>query len=325
MDFIELPNNYYFFFSVVLTYFIFLFHSLDVKDIKKKVSGIEILFISGAIGVVFYFILKQLTLGIFLPALSVLQNAQIPLTMGYYPPSIIDNAFNIALQFVSIAFCWFFFAIIFYFFCKIIQFCLDPSNIIFPELERFKFIKNNNIRNIALFNIPIVFILLSCLVMILGYDYNFLQMIQGFIDGFQYLLLYDFFYAIYGTIGLLLSIAILFLIIRLLIKELNFLKYFFNFFIYLFTLIDTFFVNSMRAFFTYQTGIIHSNLRQDYIEKWIFKNWKFTIILLVILISSFVFLWHIQPIYFGINCYEHSEVQKVLCLPSGPFISQRLL
>jgi hypothetical protein len=323
MAFTDLPNDYYFFYSVVLTYLIFLFHSLGVDEIKKKVSDVEILFISGAVGIVFYLILKQLTLRVIIPAISVLQNSHIPLTIWYYPPSIIENALSIATQLLVIAFCWLFFGIIFYFFCKIIQFCLDPDNKIFPNLERFKFIKNNNLRTIALFNIPIIFILLSSFVFILGYDYNFLQMIQMFIEGIKYMLLYDLFYAFYGFIGILISIAILLLIIRLLLREIGFLKKIFGFLVNYLKMIDILSVNLSCNFFTYQKAIIHSDLRKDSFEKWIFKNWKLVLAVLGLLILIFLFLSYIQPIYFGMKCDQHTD--KVLCLPSGPFISQRLL
>jgi len=324
MDFTDLPNDYYFFYMVVLTYLIFLFHSLGVDEVKKKVSDVEVLFISGAVGIVFYLILKQLTLEVIIPAISVLQNTQIPLSIWYYPPSIIENAFNITTQLLAIAFCWFFFGIIFYFFCKIIQFCFDPDNKIFSNLDRFKFIKDNNIRTIALFNIPIIFILLSGFVMVLGYDYNFLQMIQAFIEGFQYMLLYDFFYAIYGIIGILISIAILLLIIRLLLREIGFLKQLFGFLANYIKKIDTFFVNFAGGFFIYQKAIIHSNLKRNCFEKWIFNHWKLVLAVLGLLILIFLILSYIQPIYFGMKCYEHPDVHKVLCLPSGPFISQKL-
>jgi len=324
MDFTDLPKDIFFFYTIVLTYFIFLFHSFDIKDIKEKVSGVEILFISGAVGIVFYLFLKQITTEVIIPTISLLQKIQIPLTIWYYPPSIIEYALNIAIQLIIAAICWFTFAIIFYFTCKSIQFCFDPEKKIFPPLNRFKFIEENNIRNIALFRVPIILIYVSCIVIIFGYDYDFLQKMQGFIVSFQYRLLSDFYYALYGFIGILISFAFLFLIVRLLLRELGFLQHLFGFLTIWKKEIEISLENSISNFQKYQDKVIHSNLKRDWIERWIFKHWKWVIAVLGILIIIFLILVYIEPIYFGMKCYVHSDVNKVLCLPKGPFISQKI-
>ena len=324
MDFTDLPKDIFFFYTVVLTYFIFLFHSFDVKDVKEKVSGVEILFISGAVGIVFYLFLKQITIEIIIPTISLLQNIQIPLTIWYDSPTMIEYAINIAIQLIIAAIYWFIFAIIFNFFCKIIQFCFDPENKIYPNLNRFKFIQENNLRNIALFKVPIILICLSFIAIILGFDYDFLQKMERFIVGFQYRLLFDFYYALYGLIGILISIVLLFLLFRILIRELVLFQYLFQLLTICKTKIDTSLENLFRNFFKYQEDIIHSDLKRFWLDKWIFKHWKLVITIIVILIIVFVIIVIIESVYFGMKCYEHSDIHKVLCLPSGPFISQKL-
>lgn len=172
------------FFWTVLAYFIILYHTFDIKEIQNKLKGVELLFISIALGTIFSLIYDFLY-PIFYRIYNWIESLKgasvsLPLTNNPFQPELLSvdryllGYFTIGLGmilFVYLMLTYSSFLII-----KTIQFCFDPNKDIFTKYKRFKVFSDNNITKILLFGFPrllagiILFILMIDL--IIGFVVN---------------------------------------------------------------------------------------------------------------------------------------------------------
>ena len=160
----------------VIAYLIILFHLFNIEQIQLKIKGIEILFVSTALGTLFYgiFLILNATIIGFLYAL--IKNLSVIITTLPFTFNPFIREAHIPFSTSSEIVCLIIFLIafldwivitIFSIVIKIIQFCLDSNNEIFPSIERFKFIQKFNL-NTLITGIPWITFILGFYVLIVS-------------------------------------------------------------------------------------------------------------------------------------------------------------
>jgi hypothetical protein len=290
-------------------------------------NGIEVLFISGAVGIVLYGVLAffgSIVIGSInwiSGNVSTIQNLPIAPSISWnYPPFELTSPFVVISEIFVIAMCWFYISTIIYVFIKVIQYCLDPKKEIFQKLERFEIIKRYQLKEIFHLGIPLILIYLAVLLFLISYGIGFFQNVLDF--KFSYLFyVRQAFFTVYGIVGVILAFFLIYAVSKLLCKHLTL----FLPFVSLLKELDRKNVE--------QTGIIvekmfqqialikESKLRRYVIEKFFYNHWMFAILFFGVLIALFLIMLYIQPIYFPVRCDVIPNASRVICFPEGPFSS----
>jgi hypothetical protein len=290
-------------------------------------NGIEVLFISGAVGIILYCVLAffgSILIGsvnwIF-ENIPTIQNLPIAPSISWtYPSFELTSPFVVITEMLLIAICWGYISTVIYWFIKIIHYCLDPTNEIFAKLERFKIIQQYQINEIFHFGIPLIFFYLAILIYLISYGIGFFQILLDF--KFSYLFyIRQAFFTVYGIVGILLAFFLFYAVFKLLCKQLTIFLPFLSL------------LKELDERNVEQTDIIIGNLvkkiatikasklRRHAIERFFFNHWKYSILFFGVLIALFLIMLYIQPIYFQVKCDVIPNVSRVICFPEGPFSS----
>jgi len=171
-----------FFFWIVISYLIFLFFSFNIEEIKLKVNGVELLFISVASGIIFYFIYEILEPFVIEPlilwyndlnnAVKILPFGPNPIIPGLNPPLTTSSDY-FAIGLVLFTVIYFIFIFLFFIYIKIIKYCLDPSNQIFQKYERFSLLIQYNVIRICSLGIPLIIFFIGSIILFSGLIYGY--------------------------------------------------------------------------------------------------------------------------------------------------------
>lgn len=153
LNFGNTVNDPLFLFWTVVIYLIFIFHSWRIKEIQEDIKGAEILFLSGALGYIFFLLSKVLILPIIqlIPQWLQMLNSAI----HKFIPTFI---FGLYFVFANILIYYVLFIIITLSIISIIQYCLDPKKEIFRDYDRFNIL--NKIIILLKLEIPLILLFL---------------------------------------------------------------------------------------------------------------------------------------------------------------------
>jgi hypothetical protein len=266
-------------------------------------KGVEVLFISGAVGTLVFVVFKVITPLIIDPLIGYytflptsFQILPIAPNMSWPIEGLRDtSAIFIVNAIVLSAILWLIFSSIFYIFIKSIQFCLDPDKSIFTTYSRFSKLKEYNIPHIAAIGIPLLMIYCGLLIYFGTYAMGFLL---GILD-FGFSSFRGMYHIGLSIFAVFISLIIIYFTLKFLIAELKC-------FIPIFKKIDSKNVDLVKRLFDKidrkKTEIGSYNSKCNTIDKWIINHLLFSIIILIILIACFLFLLHYEGILFPMQC-----------------------
>jgi predicted KAP-like P-loop ATPase len=169
-------------FWISFFYLVILFHSFGIGKIWDRINGVELLFLSAVIGYIYY----NASISLIFPLIDFIKKL-----IGLIPtqiPSFI-SILNLQINYTEIASFFVFlfvsiliatisyFIVIFsmYAVIKILEFCLDPQNDIFPYYQRFIFLQKNQIPKTVVFRIPYFLFVIGIICIGLGALVNSVQ------------------------------------------------------------------------------------------------------------------------------------------------------
>lgn len=206
------------FYWVVIAYFILLYHSFDIEKIQVKMRGVEVLFISVALGISLSFIFNLLNplfdfISYWYTELKFVRS--IPFTFNAFQrhshePLTTQMEYYAFFVFI-ILFAYMFTVLSIAIIIKIIQKLLDPKNDIYPGIKRFSIFNDNKIPEFVIWGIPRLISTIGFLILFLGltvgYALNISEItlsVEGF---FQILLALTFTIFEIGVVIMLLNVV----------------------------------------------------------------------------------------------------------------------
>lgn len=182
-------NNFgvsWFLFWFIISYFILLFHTWKIKEIREDVQGVEILFISGVIGLIlnwvsinfiqnmvfgifelFKFVIREITEGL-------IEYPQNELSINYVVTllSSILNGFPIIILtgiFLAVFFflIWIIYEIILLIVIKIIRISIDPHDEFLNTYSRFQILKEYQVGFFLIVFLPVILMFLFWLLFLI--------------------------------------------------------------------------------------------------------------------------------------------------------------
>ncbi|WP_321431130.1 hypothetical protein [uncultured Methanolobus sp.] len=146
----------------VLAYLILLYHYFGIEEIQNKIKGVELVFVSLALGTIFLIVYKfvwAILKNIIEATNSLIEIYNVlPVTFNPFQPELHEPGstwpelyalvifMSVAIYYASV--------LTFLVIIKLIRFCFDPENVIFPKYKRFYSLKKYNIFEIFYLVLP---------------------------------------------------------------------------------------------------------------------------------------------------------------------------
>jgi len=160
-------------FWISFFYLVILFHSYGIAKIWNRINGVELLFLSAVVGYIFYIA----TIYLIFPLIGLINGL-----IGLFPKTIIASLSLFQINYTDLGqlfvylfvtilvplFSYFIIISSIYLVIKLIQYCLDPNNVIFPNYRRFVVLKKIKLSNTIVLDIPYFFFLISVICLLLG-------------------------------------------------------------------------------------------------------------------------------------------------------------
>ena len=133
----------------VLAYLILLYHYFGIEEIQTKIKGVELIFVSLALGTIFlvvYEFLWDILRNIIEATNSLIKIYNVlPATFNPFQPELHEPGTTwpefYALVIFMTVFIYYASVLTFLLIIKLIRLCLDPENVIFKKYKRFHYLK----------------------------------------------------------------------------------------------------------------------------------------------------------------------------------------
>lgn len=188
------------FYWTVIAYFLLLYHSFDIKEVQNKIRGVELLFVSVALGTLLSVISEYL----FSPSLNLIYNWFIDwkiakgLSFTFNPfQRYLHEPLTTQMEYFAFGVFFAFFLYVAFVYLttiiiKLIQKILDPHNEIYPKYRRFSIFTENKVPEIVIWGFPRLLssigVLILVIGLIVGYISNIMEIDSGFKGIFQIIL-----------------------------------------------------------------------------------------------------------------------------------------
>jgi|GEM_PF-5229169 hypothetical protein len=282
-----------------LAYLILLFFSFGIEEIQKNFR-VEILFISGVIGTVFYFVFEYLIKPTISALFELWPIINETILRQYYatnpillavPQSFTASNFVFAGAVVILG-TYYIALIAFLLITKTIKYCLDPKNEIFNKLTRFKLLDELNIEKIVIFGLPALIIIFWAIFFIISLGIqSCIVLFNQFNNYFKNPIFYHYFWIdaafslIIVLIGFILGICALFVLIQILYR----IKKLFD------PLKDFLLLKLQKIVIKWQKTVFFPTVEDNRFLIWIKNHHKKLLILFLILLSLIFFYDYIWP------------------------------